>query len=117
MMAEFEDYVQGTKDIELEIQRKGIALGIDWHDQWQVRALAKEALDHLAADVKLAARSPTDHSLMAKVELFGLVGLMLRAMEETAGLGFESHGGKIWKTFARALWAEKQLREPWKEPK
>jgi hypothetical protein len=110
-MGEHEDYARGTREIEIEIQRKGLALGIDWNNREQVHALAREALDQLAADVMLAAASPTDYALMAKVELFGLVGLMLRAMERSAGLGFLSHGGKIWKTFARALWEEKQLRQ------
>jgi hypothetical protein len=48
---------------------------------------------------------------MAKVELFGLAALMLKTMTESATRGFETHGGTAWKSFARALWAEKALRD------
>jgi hypothetical protein len=67
-MAGFENYAEETREIELEIERKGIVLGIDWTDDVQVRALAKEALDQSAAEIKLAASSPIDRKLMAKVD-------------------------------------------------
>jgi len=110
-MAGFENYQQDTKDIELEIERRGVALGIDWHDERQVRALAKEALDFTAADARRTHAGQIDYARLAKIELFGLAGLMLRTMEESAHIGFESHGGEVWKIFARALWAEKKLRQ------
>lgn len=109
-MAGFEDYARDTAEIEAEIVRKGIALGIDWNDAIQVRTLAHEALNHLSEDIKAAASDPGNYELMAKVELFGLAGLMLKTMTESAGEGFESHGGPAWKAFARALWAESQGR-------
>lgn len=110
-MAGFEDYDRGTREIELEIERKGIALGIDWTDEVQVRALAREALDHLADDVRLVSEANPDRQLMARVELFGLAALMLRTMTESAELGIHSHGGAAWKAFAKALWAEAALRK------
>ena len=110
-MAGFENYVEEAKEIELEIERKGIVLGIDWTDDFQVRALAKEALDQSAAEIKLAASSPIDHKLMAKVDLFGLAAIMLKTMEECAGVGFECHGGPAWKAFGKALWAEVEQRK------
>lgn len=105
-MAGIANYATNTKAIELEIERKGIVLGIDWTDETQVRTLAKEALNHASEDIKLAAAAPVDHQLMAKVELYGLAALMLRTMEESADAGIESHGGVAWKAFAKALWAE-----------
>lgn len=105
-MAGFENYLQDTQDIEREIERKGVALGIDWSNAEQVRALAREAIEHIPSDVQRATATPIDYQLLAKVELFGLAALMLRTMQESASIGFESHGGVIWKTFARALWAE-----------
>ncbi|HNC53578.1 MAG TPA: hypothetical protein PLO14_15330 [Accumulibacter sp.] len=109
-MAGFENYTDDVRAIEREIERKGIVLGINWKDDVQVRALAREALDHSAADVRLAAANPSDHRLMAKVELFGLAALMLKTMEECAGIGIECHGGEAWKAFAKALWADLELR-------
>lgn len=110
-MAGFENYERDTREIELEIERRGVALGIDWHDEKQVRALAKEALDYSGTDLKVAATEPVDYAQLAKIELFGLAGLMLRTMQESAAIGFASHGGDAWKAFAHALWAEKKLRQ------
>lgn len=110
-MAGYENYMEDTQEIELEIERKGIALGIDWSDEVQVRELAREALDYSPDDTHLKASAPPDHKLLAKIDLFGLAGLMLRTMEESAGVGIESHGGVAWKAFARALWAEVALRK------
>jgi hypothetical protein len=110
-MAGFENYSQEIREIEQEIERKGIALGINWDDDAQVRSLAREALDHATGEVKISASDPVDPRLMAKLDLFGLAGIMLRTMEESATVGIESHGGAAWKSFARALWAEKQTRD------
>lgn len=110
-MADFENHTEQARAIELEIERKGIALGIDWKDPAEVRALAHEALDHYAENVHRAAVNPHDHRQMAKVELFGLAALMLRTMEESAASGVETHGGDAWKGFARALLAEKLARK------
>lgn len=110
-MAGFENYAQDTRDIELEIERRGVALGIDWHNEEQVRALAREALTYPASEITMLADKP-DYTKLAKLELFGLAGLMLRTMQESAETGFESHGGDAWKAFARALWAEAALQRP-----
>lgn len=107
-MAGFENYLQDTQDIEREIERRGVALGIDWNNVEQVRALAREAIEHVPSDMQRAMTRPIDYQQLAKIELFGLAALMLRTMQESASIGFESHGGVIWKTFARALWAEAQ---------
>jgi hypothetical protein len=109
-MAGFENYSQEIREIEQEIERKRIAPGINWDDDAQVRSLAWEALDHGTGDVKISPSNPIDPKLVAKLDLFGLAGIMLRTMEESATVGVESHGGPAWKSFARALWAEKQTR-------
>ena len=110
-MTGFENYEKETSEIELEIERKGIILGINWQDEVQVRALAHEALCHLADDMKIAMSNPIDRNMLAKVELFGLAALMLRTMQESAGVGIESHGGVAWKAFGKALFAEAQSRK------
>lgn len=109
-MSGFEHFSQDTAEIEAEIVRKGIVLGIDWADPVAVHDLAREALDHLNEAVKAAAANPTDYQLMAKVDLFGLAGLMLRTMTTSAGFGIASHGGPAWKAFATALWSEAKAR-------
>lgn len=109
-MAGFENYVRVTREIEREIERRGIILGIDWQNEVQVRALAREALEHSAEEADYVASHPIDHELLAKVDLFGLAGIMLKTMEESAEHGIESHGGEAWKAFARALWTEARLR-------
>ena len=110
-MAGFENYAEEVREIEQEIERKGIVLGLDWNDDGQVRALAREAFDHAAGEAHVSATGPLDYKLMAKLDLFGLAGIMLKTMEESATIGIESHGGPAWKAFAKALWAEKQSRD------
>lgn len=109
-MAGYENYAREAAEIESEMERKGIVLGIDWNNKAELRALAREALDHLADDVKRAAASPTDYRLLAKIDLFGLAGMMLKTMEESASVGMETHGGPAWKAFAQALWEETTAR-------
>ena len=110
-MVEFEYYVGAMQDIEREIARTGIALGIDWNDEKQVRQLVVEAFDHYGDDLRQTAAHPEDTDMAAKVKLFGLAALMLRTMQESADLDIESHGGPIWKTFGRALWVEAERRK------
>ncbi len=105
-MAGFEFFGEETQALEKQIERMGIALGIDWSDEAQVRELAREALDNGSRDISEAAKHK-DSRLMAKAELFSVAALMLRVMEKSAANeGVISHGGPAWKAFARALWAE-----------
>jgi len=103
-MSGFENFSQEAAEIEREIIRKGIALGIDWDDEAAVRAIAREALTHTATVIKVSDR-PED---IAREQLFGLINLMLRVMTESATQGIETHGGPAWKALARALWAERE---------
>lgn len=110
-MSGFENFGRQTSELEREFKRKGIVLGIDWNDEVQVTALARESLDHAAEEaVQAASLDCHDRHLRAKVELFGLANVMLRTMEESAIQGFESHGGVAWKAFARALFREMGYR-------
>ena len=103
-MAGFENYAKEAAELEVEIERKGIALGIDWDNAVQVRQLARDALKRRVASADFSAASPEQR---ARDELFGLAQLMLKVMQESAGENIHTHGGKVWKTFARALWAER----------
>lgn len=105
-MAGFESYNEETAMLEKEIERLGMALGIDWSDDAQVRSLAREALSHGASELRASANHAGDYRLRAKAELFGLAALMFRIMEKSAGEGVLTHGGPAWKSFGRALWEE-----------
>ena len=59
-MTGFENYAASTKEIELQIERKGVVLGIDWNNEAQVRKLAREALSPTAKDIKVPASAPVD---------------------------------------------------------
>ena len=112
-MGLFENYRQEADAIEKEIERKGVALGIDWSDEVQVRALAREALADAGGAASQAARHLDDRDALTRAELFGLAALMLKTMEQSAQEGMHTHGGPIWKTFGRALWQEAQnLKKP-----
>lgn len=103
-MSGFENYTRQAVELEREIVRKGIALGIDWDDAAAVRTLAREAFAHKVA----TSVAPGDAAELARLELFGLISLMLQVMTESAGQGIETHGGPAWKALARALWAERE---------
>jgi hypothetical protein len=102
----FENHAESVRSLEREIIRKGLILGIDWENEADVRALAHEAFTHAKEDVQRVSAGSKDARLMAKVDLFGLAALMLKTFQESADEGVESHGGPVWKAFARALWAE-----------
>ena len=104
-MPNFENYRREAAEIEREILRHGVALGIDWRNETQVRALAREAL--ACHDVgKTPECSPETPQDRARIQLFGLTQLMLTVMRQSADENVLTHGGPVWKAFARALWAE-----------
>lgn len=106
-MSGFENYATEAASIELELQRKGIALNIDWDDAAQMRDLARAALDCKPA---AGGCNVDDPAKAARIELFGLAHLMLRVMQESAAEHIHTHGGPVWKAFARALWDEYEAR-------
>lgn len=108
-MSGFEHYPQETKALELELERMGIAMNIDWSDQAQVRALARDALSPEAAHT-MAAAAKGERAALAKAELFGLAALMLKAMDEGANEGVVTQGGPAWQSFGTALRAEFEIQ-------
>lgn len=107
-MSGFENYTREAGQLDREIERKGMILGIDWNDAAQVRALAREALD---CKLDAAHCDPSDPQERTRIELFGLAQLMLTVMKESARADMHTHGGAAWKSFAAALWAEHELRQ------
>lgn len=96
----FEDYAREAREIEGEIIRHAIGIGLDWTNAAAVRQLAEEAVRFRPGMNKLDAHNAQQR---AKIELFGLAQLMLAVMKESAGSGIHTHGGEVWKIFSRAL--------------
>jgi hypothetical protein len=101
-MSGFENFSAQASQIELEIERKGIALGIDWTDPLEVANLARQAI---ACRPDELAKNFDDPQTRARYELFGLAQLMLQVMRESAQEHVLTHGGSTWKIFGRALWS------------
>lgn len=95
-----------SAEIEVEIERMGIALGIDWDDEFQVRELAKEALQHAQEAMSQYTHDLSDYRQKAKITLFGLAAMMMDIMAKSAGKGIHTHGGVAWKAFSKALMEE-----------
>jgi hypothetical protein len=107
-MSGFENFAAQAAQIEREIERKGIALGIDWNDRAAIDKLARAAIECRPEHLK---RKFDDPELHARYELFGLAQLMLQVMEESAREKIHTHGGQIWKVFGHALWAAWQSQQ------
>ncbi len=105
-MSVFENYAREAGELEREFMRLGIALGIDWEDPVAVRLLAREALACKPAETE-GRRSPLE---LARLKLFGLANVMLKVMAGSAVEDMQTHGGPVWKAFARALWAEAECQ-------
>lgn len=103
-----ENYSEETARIEREVERKGVILGIDWDNPAQVQQFARQAFHCRTGQADCDVDEPLQR---ARVELFALTQLMLEVMTKSAGNGIESHGGPVWKIFARALWREKELAD------
>lgn len=109
-MSGYQNFLEDSEQIEKELVRRGIVLNIDWSDELQLRALASEALDHVTDAAKIPVDQPVDYEHLAKADLFGLAGVMLKMMAESARHGVQTHGGPVWKAFAKILWSEAERR-------
>ncbi|NMG66521.1 hypothetical protein GPA19_16365 [Azoarcus indigens] len=106
-MSGFGHYERDAEELEREIVKRGIVLGLDWQDENQMRELAREALT-TSAQESLAELRGDDPQARARVELFGLAALMLETMRQSAEIGVHTHGGPAWKAFGHALIVESQ---------
>lgn len=96
------------ESIETEIERKGIALGIDWSNPAAVQQIVREAFDHTAEDV--AAIQHGDNSELARCELRGLIAVMLKSMARSNGEYLHAKHSPIWGTLWHALRGELDRR-------
>ncbi len=104
-MSNFENFASEIQQLETEITRKGVIVGVDWSNEDQVRKLARQALACHGETIQLDC-NPSSPEGLAKLELFGLAQLMQKVMQQSADDGIIAHGGPVWKSFAKALWKE-----------
>ncbi len=102
-MSQTENHWAEVKEIESEIARYMIALGLDWHDDIAMTMLARES-KAFGPDQATAAFSSHDQHRISKAKLFGLVNTMLLTMKSAALDERDVHGGEIWKAFAKHLY-------------
>ncbi len=104
-MPGFGDFARTADEIEREISRRGVALGIDWSDQQRLHALARQALSCPRGSMGRMVRSPIRTEKLTG-ELFALAELMFQNMRKSAEVGQVTHGGTAWKAFGLALYEE-----------
>jgi len=103
-------------ELELQIERTCIALGLDFHDEYQVRMFARDVLQNIDR-LRKAAREG-DMQARIKVELYGLAMLMHKTNSATFGAGYMNQFAKVtvnqsaWAAIAMALWNELESRNP-----
>lgn len=106
-MSGFGHYARTADDLEREIYKRGLALGLDWDDQARMRELARQALSCKQGGVVKLLRSPIRQEKLTG-ELFALSELMLNTMRQSAQIGVHTSGGRAWKAFGRALYQESE---------
>lgn len=102
-MSQTENHWAEVANIELELQRYMIALGLDWHDEVSMAQLAAESKNFGPNNAQMAYAS-NDQRLITKAKLFGLVSIMIQTMESAALDNRDVHGGEVWKAFAKHLY-------------
>ncbi|HSD37375.1 MAG TPA: hypothetical protein VLC92_07680 [Rhodocyclaceae bacterium] len=105
-MADFEDFGATAASIALQIERKLIALGVDWHDESALKQLAADAMQYDSSKTFPGLENGGETQL-ARMELCGLIGLMNATIAEGANDDQRIHGSDAWKALAKALWSEK----------
>lgn len=104
-MSGFGHYDRTAREVEQEMVKRGIALGLDWTDSATMRALAREALS-CTSECRMGLLRNPDYTQRGKGELFALSELMLNTMRQSAQIGVHTSGGPVWKAFGRALYEE-----------
>ncbi len=103
-------------ELELQIERTCLALGLDCHDDYQVRMFARDVLQNIDR-LRKAAREG-DMEARIKVELYGLAMLMHKTNSATFGTNYMNQLAKVtahrsaWAAVAQALWNELESRNP-----
>jgi len=103
-MSQIENHWDEVGQIEIEMMRHMLALGIDWKDDAAMKQLADECKNFGPAQVK-AAYASHDRTQTTRAELFALASVMLRTMASAATDNRDVHGGEVWKAFGKHLYS------------
>lgn len=104
-MSQIENHWDEIAQIETELKRHMIALGLDWHDESAMKRLAAECKAFGPAQAK-AAYASKDRQQQTRAELFALASVMIRTMESAARDDRDVHGGEVWKAFGKHLYGQ-----------
>ena len=107
-MSEIENHRDEVSNIETELKRHMIALGLDWHDEVTMMHLAAECKTFKSANAQ-AAYTSNDRTQKTKAELFALASIMLRTMASASDANREVHAGEVWKAFGKHLYDDYPL--------
>lgn len=102
-MSQIENHWDEVSQIETELMRHMIALGLDWHDETAMARLATECKTFGPANAQ-AAYASNDRQRKTKAELFALTSVMIRTMESAARDDRDVHAGEVWKAFGKYLY-------------
>ncbi len=102
-MSQIQNHWDEVTQIETELMRHMIALGLDWHDEAAMSLLADECKIFGPGNAQ-AAYASKDPRLITKAEFFGLVSTMIKMMENAALEDRDVHGGEVWKAFGKHLY-------------
>jgi hypothetical protein len=103
-MSQTENHWEEVSQIETELTRYLIALGINWHDDAAMSQLVSECKVFGPSNAQ-AAYASKDRRNISKAALFGLISVMFRTMESAARDKRDVHGGQVWKAFGKHLYA------------
>lgn len=101
--------------LELEMERRCLALGLDFSDDYQTHVFAQELMQHVDQLKRAAAEG--DMPARIKVELYGLALLMHKANLEKFGANYLlqidelSKQQTAWAALSKAVWKELDKRE------
>ncbi len=102
-MSEVENHWAEVRQIETQLLRHLLALGVDWQNEMQMQALANECKTFGPQNAH-AAYAAHDARQVTRAELFGLVSIMVKTMESAAKDERDVHAGPVWKAFAKHLY-------------
>jgi len=113
-MLEREAQMNNAREIDLEIRRKCIAIGLNCDDEFALQLLAREVLWDMTALNKAASKG--NIPARVKVELYALTMMVHRINTETSGFGYKIQFDDVfrlkssWAAIAQAIWKELDSR-------